>query len=181
MRHLLRTAVLVLVSALAAFSQAATVPTKWIGTWTADLKKSTLGPIWGPGLPEGIAPVSQTLRIEEAFGQLKLSGETVLSGLQPVHDETSLSLDGKETVIGYGASVLFRKIDDSTFDIIVKANSKDTGNHVGENHFVFSPDGKTLTETKTHTEREVAPNGSDQTKSPLIKTSTSVLVYNKTP
>lgn len=180
MGHLLRTSVLVFVSALAAFSQAATVPAKWIGTWTLDLKKSTLAPIWGPGLPEGVTPVSQTLKIEETSGQIKLSGDTVLTGLQPVHDETSLNLDGKQTVIGYGESVSFRKIDDSTFDIIAKVNSKDTGNHVGENRFVFSPDGKTLTETKTHTEREVVPDGADQTKSPLIKTSTSVLVFSKT-
>jgi hypothetical protein len=179
MRDILGTSVLVFAGALAAFSQAATVSPKWIGTWTADLKKSTLGPIWGPGLPEGVTPVSQTLKIEEISGQMKFSGDTALTGLQPVHDETSLNLDGKETVIGHGASVLFQKIDDSTFDIIVKVNGKDTGNHVGENRFVFSPDGKTLTETKTHTEREVVPEGADQTKGPLIRTSTSVLVFNK--
>src|SRR5579864_3695167 len=146
MRRLLRTSWLVFASALAAFSQAATLPSKWIGTWTLDLKKSTIGPIWGPGLPEGVAPVSQTLKIEEMFGQMKLSGDTVLTGFPPIHDETNLNPDGKETVIGRGASVLFRKLDDSTFDIIVKANSKDTGNHMGENRFVFSPDGKTLIE-----------------------------------
>ena len=110
---------------------------------------------------------------------MKFSGDTVLTGLQPVHDETGLNLDGKEIAIGRGASVSSRKIDDSTFEVVVKVNGKDTGNHVGENRFRISPDGRTLIETKTHTEREVVPDGDDQTKSPLIKTSTSVLVFIK--
>jgi len=178
-RHILRTSALLFAGALAAFSQAATVPSKWIGTWTLDLKKSTIGAIWGPGLPEGVSPVSQTLKIEKTSAQMKLSGETVLTGFQPVHDETSLNLDGKEIALGNGASVSSRKIDDSTFDVVVRVSGKDRGNHVGENRFVFSPDGKTLIETKTHTEREVVPDVADQTKGPLIKTSTSVLVFNK--
>ena len=179
MRHLLRTSTLLFAGALTAFSQAATVPSKWIRAWTLDLKESTIGPIWGSGLPEGVTPVSQTLKIEETSGKMKLSADTVLTGFQPVHDESRISLDGKEMGVGNGGSVSSRKIDDSTFDVVVKVNGKDTGNHVGENRFVFSPDGRTLIETKTHTEREVVPDGADQTKSLLIKTSTSVLVFNK--
>jgi hypothetical protein len=178
-RRFLATSVLVLGSALGVFGQPATVPAKWLGTWTLDLGKSTLGPIWGPGLPAGVTPVSQSLKIETISGQIKVGGDTVLTGLQPVHDESTLNLDGKEISIGNGVSIAFRKIDELTFDIIVKLNSQALGNHVGENRFVFSPDGKTLTETKAHTEREVVPEGADQTQSPLIRMSTSVLVFNK--
>jgi hypothetical protein len=90
-----------------------------------------------------------------------------------------LSLDGRETVAG-PASLSFRRIDDSTFDIISKLNTRN--NNIGEvSHFAISSDGRTLTETKTQTQREVVPEGADTTKGAVIKTSTSVLLFSKTP
>jgi hypothetical protein len=47
--------------------------------------------------------------------------------------------------------------------------------------FSFSSDGRTLTETKTQTEREVVLEGADQTTGAVIRSSTSVLVFDKIP
>ena len=80
-----------------------------------------------------------------------------------------MKLDGTVTVIG-PVSLSFRRIDDFTFDII---SALDIPNHnVGEvSRFVFSPDGRTLTETKTQTERKVVAEGVDKSSGALIKTS----------
>jgi hypothetical protein len=47
--------------------------------------------------------------------------------------------------------------------------------------FVFSPDGRNLTETKTQTEREVVAEGADKSSGAVIKTSKFVLVFAKAP
>ena len=48
-------------------------------------------------------------------------------------------------------------------------------------HFALSSDGRTLTETKTQTERELVPDSVDKTSGAVIKTSTFVLVFNRVP
>jgi len=121
------------------------------------------------------------LRIAATAGHLKISADTVTSKFGPSHDGYDLNLSGGETVIPEGPTISFQRIDDSSFDIIVSVNNKKFGNHVGENRFEFSADGKMLTETKTHTEREVVPEGTDQTKSTMIRISTSVLVFHRDP
>ena len=67
-----------------------------------------------------------------------------------------------------------------TFEIIVKVNNKDV-NVIGENYFVFSTDGKMLTETKRQTEREVVAEGVDPAKGAERRTSVTVLVFDKAP
>jgi hypothetical protein len=120
------------------------------------------------------------LSIKQTAQEIRLSGETVFSdsnGSHSAHDDNNLSLDGGETVIG-PISLSFRRMDDSTFDIVSKININNR--NLGEvSRFSFSSDGKTLTETKTQTEREVVPEGVDKTTGAVIKTSTSVLVFNK--
>ena len=178
MKHFAGVFVLTLVASSVA-GQTADVPANWIGTWTLNVQKSTFGTSLLPGAPAGFTIVSQTLRIEQSVRQeIRLSGDSVLSGSsKSYHDDMSLSLDGRETVAG-PVSLSFRRIDDSTFDIISKLN---IGNrNLGEvSRFSFSSDGKMLTETKTQTEKEVAPDGTDQTKSAVIRTSTFVLIFNK--
>jgi hypothetical protein len=160
--------------------QVDSVPAKWIGTWTLSLPESKLGQLWGPGVPEGgLTFTDQILKLVASAGHLKIAGETVTAEFGSVHDESDVNLDGTETMIPPGTKVSFKRISDSTFDLIVKMNGKDIGNHVAKNRFVFSDDGRTLTETKTHTEREVLARGSDQTMSPIIRTSTTVLVFHK--
>jgi hypothetical protein len=160
--------------------QVVPVPQKWVGNWSLDTRKSTFGPILFPGVPVDLTVVSQTLRIEQTRGKLRLSGDTVvrLSG-EPVtsHDDTSLSLDGSETIVG-SASLALRRIDDSTFEIISKLNIKNK-EYQELSRFTFSTDGKALTETKTQTEREVAFRGGDSAQGAVIRSSTSVLVFSK--
>ena len=95
------------------------------------------------------------------------------------HEEGSLSLDGRETALGPG-SLSFKRIDDAAFDIVSKVNTRDI-NFGKVSHFAFSPDGTTLTETKTQTLREVVPEGVDKTAGAVLKTSTFMLVFYRVP
>lgn len=170
--------VLAAVAGFVAISQAAP-PEKWVGAWTLIPQKSTFGAILLlPDAPAGLTVVSQTMRIEQTTGEIRLSGDSVMSdSSRSYHDDTSLSLDGRETVIGPG-SLSFRRIDGSAFDIVSKVNTG--GVNFGEvSHFAFSSDGRTLTETKTQTLREIVPEGADKTTGALIKTSTFVLVFSR--
>lgn len=127
------------------------------------------------------AAFSQTLRFEKTGGELKLTADSTVSfGSAAVHEESHLNLNGTETVQPFtpGMTASFQRIDDLTFDIIVKGNNKDT-NGVGVNRFALSPDGKTLIETKTATYREVVTKGADPTKGAVLRISTSVLVFDK--
>jgi hypothetical protein len=178
-KHSVGIRVLTAVVSSVALSQTAAVPAEWIGTWKLSLQESKFGLVWGPGVPDGLTVASQTLKIAAAAGRLRVAGDTVTSELGSLHEESDVNLDGKEAVLPPGLTISFRRIDDTAFDVILKVNNKDIGNHVGENRFVFSPDGKRLTETKTHTERAIVPEGADQTKSAVIKTSTTVLVFYK--
>lgn len=124
--------------------------------------------------------LSQTLNIKEAARKIRLFGDTVMSdssGPRSSHDDNSLSLDGRKTVIGI-VSLSFKRIDDSTFDIVSKLNIPNR--NLGEvSRFSFSTDGSTLTETKTQTEREVVPEGAGKTTGAVIKTSKFILVFHK--
>ncbi|MBZ5632491.1 MAG: hypothetical protein LAO55_05115 [Acidobacteriia bacterium] len=150
--------------------QTVAVPAKWVGTWALNVKTSTFGTILIPGAPVGFTVGSQTLSIKQTAQEIRLSGETVFSdsnGSHSAHDDNSLSLDGRETVVG-AISLSFRRIDDSTFDIVSKA--KINNRNFGEvSRFSFSSDGGTLTETKTQTEREVVPEGVDKPRARLLK------------
>ena len=157
-------------------AQADAVPTKSIGNWAFDVEKSTFEAPLLPGGPGQLKIVSQTLRIDEAERNIRLSGDTVYSdnsGQHSSHDDTRFSVDGTPIVRG-PISLSFRRINDSTFDIVSQASIQ--GRNLGEvSHFVISSDGGTLTETKTQTERDAV----DTTR--VIRTSTSVLVFRKLP
>jgi len=174
-----RIGVLTLVSSFALLSQTAVVP-KWVGTWKLNVQESIFGTILFPGAPVDFTLLSQRAKLEQATDRLKISADIVYSdasGTHKVHEETSFSLDGQETVIG-PASLSFRRIDDSTFDIISRLNTKNT--NVGEvSHFAISADGTTLTETKTQTQRETAHEGADKMTGAIIRTSKFVLVFSR--
>jgi len=162
--------------------QTPSVPAEWVGVWRLNPEESKFGAVWGPGMPEGgLTFTGQTLKIAVTAARLKITGDTITSELGSLHEESDVNLDGKETVLPPGLIISLRRIDDRAFDLIVRINNKGTGNHVGENHFVFSADGQRLTETKTHTEREVVPEGTDQTQSAVIRTSTTVLIFYRIP
>jgi hypothetical protein len=151
----------------AVFAQPAAVPAKWLGSWTLDVGRSSFGEVIAPGVPAGLKFVSQTLTLSQTGGAITFSADSVLSdSSRPQHEENSVKLDGTETVV-CPAALSFKRVDDSTFEILGKADFG--GSRLDDtSEFVFSPDGKTLTETKTQT-IEGAVN----------KTSRSVLVFAK--
>lgn len=158
------------------FAGISVLAAKWIGTWKLSVRESKVAPIVAPGIPDGLALVSQTLTITAAAGKLKVAGDAVVSQLGSSHDEFEVSLDGKETetIAAPGATISTRFIDDSTFDVVVNLN-----NRVGEDRFVLSDDGRKLTETKIRTDREVVPAGTDPTRGRVIETAASIIVFYK--
>jgi len=173
---------LTVVCSSAVLGQASAISPKWVGTWTLNVQKSTFGTILVPGAPVGFTVDSETLDIKQSTREIRISGETVFTdstGSHSAYDDNSLSIDGRETVVG-PISLSFRRIDDSTFDIISKINI--SNRNLGEvSRFSVSSDGRTLTETKTQTEREVVPEGVDKSTGAEIRTSTAVLVFSKDP
>jgi len=164
--------VLGIAAAFNLFGQAPTIT--WIGTWKLNPAKSNIGVF--AALGPTLKLVNQTLKFEETGGRLKLIGDTVLSDGSSSHEEETLDLDGKETILS-DRTISSRRIDGTHFEIIVKVASK-TANGVGVNRFELSEDGKTLIETKVQTNRGVVPEGTDPSKG-VIGTSTSVLVFDK--
>jgi hypothetical protein len=161
-------------------SQSSAVPANWIGTWTLNLQESKIGPIWGPGVPAaGLTVTGQTLKIAVTAGHLKVAGDTVTTQLGTSHEEFDVDLDHPESNLPGGPKISFTKIDDATFTIVLTVNNKTLGNQVGVNRFLFSGDGEKLIETKTHTERELAPEGADPAESRVIRTSTSILTFDR--
>lgn len=139
MKHVAGICVLIVLGSSAFFGQTTTLPANWIGTWKLDVRKSSFGASLAPGAPAGLTIVSQTLRIEQIAREIRLSGDTVFSdstGTRSSHDDNRLSLDGKETLAG-AISFSFRRIDDSTFDIISKVHINDR-NLTEESRFLFS-------------------------------------------
>lgn len=132
--------------------------------WKLNVQQCTFGKILAPGLPAGVTLASQTLKIERAAEEIRLSADTVVSSSdRPYHDDNRLSLTGKETVVG-PVSLSLRRVDDTSFDIVSKLTGKD-GGVVEVSHFAFSSDGAKLTETKT--------------QGGATRASTFVLVFNK--
>jgi hypothetical protein len=140
----------------------------WIGTWTLDVPKSSFGKILVPGVPD-FAILREKVKITLTSQEIAFEADIVTSlTSQPSREDKRLSIDGREAALAPGITLSFRRIDDSSFDVIGKIARGNT--RIGEvSHFAFSPDGLTLTETKTQTETE-----------PESKTSVSVLIFNKT-
>lgn len=166
----------------AALGQLGSVPTKWIGTWKLNVRQSTFGAMLVPGAPATLKIVGQTLRIQHAGNEIRLSGDTDLSdggGSRTSHDDTRLSLDGTPTNFG-PVSLSFRRIDNSAFEIISTINVANA--NVSEvSRYVFSSDGSKLTATKIQTERAPVPIGTDKSKGAVIRTSKFILVYDRLP
>jgi hypothetical protein len=150
-------------------------PTDWLGTWKLDLERSkqdfvALGP--------GVTVVSQTIKFELVDRKMKMTGNTNLSDGRTSNEEALLlSLDGSGTTVSSGR-ISFRRMSDTSFDITVQINTNGM-NATGLNHFVISLDGKILTETKTQILREPVSEGVEPTKGKVLKSSTSVLVFNR--
>jgi len=181
MRRCRRTLAVLLGLSYQAFGQPGPFSERWIGTWSLDIGKSTFGSILIPGVPADMTIVRQTLRVERAGEKIRLSGETAvrLSGNTITsQDDTALSLDGREYNVG-PAALAFRPVDSSAFEILsrLKVNDKE---YQEVSRFVFSLDGKTLTETKTQTERSDAPGRGDKgKKDEAVRTSITILIFSR--
>lgn len=165
-----------------ALGQVGTAPTNWTGTWKLNVRKSAFGAILVPGTPADFRILAQTLRIEQAANEIRLSGDTTFSaggGSDTRHEDIPLRLDGTPTNVG-PVALSFRRVDNYAFEIISTINVPNT--YVGEvSRYVFSSDGSTLTATKIQTERAPVPVGTDQSKGAVIRTSKFILVYDKLP
>src|SRR5262249_21151347 len=140
---------------------------------------SKIGLFLGPLIPEGLTIVEQSFRIEAMARELKLIGTTRFSdGTSRDDPPLTLSLDGKETLLMPGASISCKIIDKRSIDVIGKVNTRML-NYLSVGHVVISAEGKTLTETKTLTQREVVPEGVDPTSGAVIKTGAHVFVFKK--
>ena len=91
--------------------------------------------------------LGQTLKIDETSESLVLTADTTLPDGRHVSELTNLRRDGKESTMPGGILVTFKKLDDVSFEVIVRLPGVGTG----VNRFAFSSDGKTLVETKTQT------------------------------
>jgi hypothetical protein len=150
-----RLAIFVILSGSVACGQIATLPASWNGTWALSPQDSYT--------PYGVTVTGGSLDIASTPGRIKLSSYIVTSEQESLQQELDLGLDGS------GRRVSFKRIDDTSFDIIVSVNNKKFGKHVEESHFVLSTDGEVLTETI----REV-----NQETGAVINTS-SILVFYK--
>lgn len=179
MRRLSAASMLTALCGSIVFGQAVAIPARWSGTWALRLPESEMDHLWIPGAPNGLTIVSQSLGIATTSGRIKLTSDTVTSEMGPSNNRFDINLDGKETVSADGLRVSVKRIDDRSFDIIVRVNNERLGNHVEESHFVVSADGNKLTETKTDIQRDVVRSGGDQTQGAVMRNSTAVLVFYK--
>jgi hypothetical protein len=159
-----------LLASVAPPGQAQSTPARWIGTWALRPDRSTFD--------AGVTLASQTLRITQTDSELAVAGDTVLAGgTRSTHDESRLPLGGQEIAVG-PMRLSFRAGDASAFEVLSRVST--TVLNVTEvSRFVVSPDGATLTETKTRTDREAVPPGADQATAAVTRTSTVVLAFSR--
>jgi hypothetical protein len=131
-----------------ALTVAAQTPKQMLGTWKANIAKSTY-----PGTP----PKSQ-VSIWEATpdGQVKNINEVVDAKGQSSRTEIVVKFDGTDLPLK-GAAVpttrAYKRIDDRNFEYVTKVNGKVTGTSKS----VMSADGKTRTFTTTGTNAQGQP------------------------
>lgn len=164
---------LVLLGPLHAIGQVADVPQAWLGIWKLNPQQSTFDER-APVVAQG-----QTLTIEATGDALTLTGNTTLRDGRRVLDAARVNLNGEPTIGPGGVVTVFKALDRSTFDIIVTLTSPAIGVATGVNRFVFSPNGRSLVETKTQTRREAVPEGQAVAKGAEAGAVTSVLVFER--
>ena len=148
------------------------LPNTWLGVWKLNAAKSSFDE------RTLVKITDQTLTISATQKELTIMGDTTLPDGRRVPETSKVQLDGRETVVATNIVASFKRIDDRSFELTVTGRIP-AGIGIGVNRFVFSPDGKTLTETKTQTLKAAVPEGSDPEKAAVIRTSKSVLVFEK--
>jgi hypothetical protein len=114
----------------------------WIGTWKANLAKSTYSP--GPK-----PTVAGTVKIEASAGGLKTTIDGANAQGQPTHTESVAPFDSKDYPVkgapAPNSTTALKRIDGRSFE----ATSKVDGKVTVVTRVVISADGKTLTATQT--------------------------------
>lgn len=117
-------------------------PDPWIGTWKANLAKSTYNP--GPK-----PTVAGTVKMEPSAGEIKTTIDASDPQGRPTHTENVGKFDGKDNpVTGAPApntTIALKRINGRTFEAVGKVDGKPTVT----TRVVISADGKTLTATQT--------------------------------
>lgn len=131
-----------------ALTIAAQSPNPMVGTWKANIAKSTF-----PGTP----PKSQTSKWEAlADGRLKNINDSTDATGQSSHNEITVKFDGTDLPL-VGATVpttrAYKRIDARTFEYVQKVNGK----AMSTSRSVMSADGKTRTFTTTGTNAQGQP------------------------
>jgi hypothetical protein len=164
---------LVLLGPLHAIGQVADVSQVWLGVWKLNPRRSTFDER-APVVAQG-----QTLTIGATSDALTVTGITTLRDGRRVPEAASVNLNGNPTIGPGGVVTVFKAIDRSTFDIIVTLTGPASGEVTSVNRFVFSPDGRSLVETKTQTRRATVPAGQAAPNGSEPGTMTSVLVFER--
>jgi hypothetical protein len=133
---------------IVAFTVAAQTPKQLLGTWKANIAKSTYA---------GTPPKTQTSTWEATpDGQVKNVTEVVDAKGQSSRTEIMVKFDGTDIPLK-GATVpttrAYKRIDDRHFEYVTKVNGK----VVGTSKSVMSADGKTRTFTTTGTNAQGQP------------------------
>ena len=140
--------VFTLVVFFVALTVAAQSPNPMVGTWKANIAKSTF-----PGTP----PKSQTSKWEALpDGRLKNINDTVDVKGQSFHNEIIVKFDGTDLPLEGAANPTtraYKRIDARTFEYVQKVNGK----AVSTSRSVMSADGKTRTFTTTGTNAQGQP------------------------
>ena len=164
---------LVLLGPLHAIGQVAEVSQAWLGVWKLNPQRSTFDE------RAAVVAQGQTLTIGATSDALTLTATTTLRDGRGVQEAARVNLNGEPTIGPGGVVTVFKAIDRSTFDIIVTLTGPAIGEVTGANRFVFSPDGRSMVETKTQTRRGAVPAGQAVPKGSEAETVTSVLVFER--
>ena len=121
----------------------------WIGTWKANLAKST----YSPGPTPTVAP---TITMEASAGGLRITIDGANAQGQPTHTESVAQFDSKDYPVkgaqAPNSTMALKRIDGRSFEGMSKVDGKVTL----VTRVVISADGKTLTATQTGTNAEGA-------------------------
>jgi hypothetical protein len=122
----------------------------WVGTWNLNVAKSQFP-------PGRRTPRSNTWTIASPNGGWMSVADIISADGTTMHEEVNSKFDGHDyPVKGTGPNqaahanrtVAHTRIDDHTFEVVVKLNGK----LANTRRFVVSQDGKTLTDTGTGTD-----------------------------
>jgi hypothetical protein len=131
-----------------ALTVAAQSPNPMVGTWKANIAKSTF---------QGTPPKTQTSKWEALpDGRLKNINDTVDAKGQTSHNEILVKFDGTDLPLEGAATPTtraYKRIDARTFEYVQKVNGK----AVSTSRSVMSADGKTRTFTTTGTNAQGQP------------------------